>query len=245
MFKTYFRRPKIQLGITMNLKHTIIASAVFAVLASSQANAADTDLKPYIEGQIGYINLSKVNGTLNETSGAVTATNFAGRLNYHSNETYGAELGFKNVMMPNLRVGMSFATMKLNLKNATTTGTITGGGYSVTVPGTFSAAELAASGLSFDNRVHLYMANAYYDFKNESKLTPFVGVGMGVADIQNAKSNEFTYTVNAGAKYNIDQHIYIGAKAAYSNINGPADQLGFKYKNIEAYTANLSLGFEF
>ena len=232
----------------MNLKHTLIASAVFAVLASSQANAADTDLKPYIEGQIGYINLSKVDtNTYNGTSGAVTATNFAGKLNYHSNETYGAELGFKNVMMPNLRVGMSFATMKLNLKNASTTGTIRDnsiGGATISA-GTASAADIAAIGVTFDTRVHLYMANAYYDFKNESKLTPFVGVGMGVADIQNAKSNEFTYTVNAGAKYNIDQHVYIGAKAAYSNINGPADQLGLKYKNIDAYTANLSLGFEF
>ena len=124
----------------MNLKHTLIASAVFAVLASSQANAADTDLKPYIEGQIGYINLSKVDTkTYNGTTAGVTATNFAGKLNYHSNETYGAELGFKNVMMPNLRVGMSFATMKFNLKNASSTGTVTDGTTTISA-GTASAA---------------------------------------------------------------------------------------------------------
>jgi opacity protein-like surface antigen len=89
------------------------------------------------------------------------------------------------------------------------------------------------------------MANAYYDFKNDSKFTPFVGFGLGVADIKNAKDNEFTYSLNAGAKYNIDKNVYVGAKAAYTNINGPADQLGLKYQNIEIYTANVALGYEF
>jgi opacity protein-like surface antigen len=89
------------------------------------------------------------------------------------------------------------------------------------------------------------MANAYYDFKNDSQFTPFVGFGLGVADIKNATDNEFAYTVNAGAKYNIDKNVYIGVKAAYTNINGPSDELGLKYQNLEIFTANVALGFEF
>lgn len=222
----------------------LTAAVIFAVsTASINAQAAT----PYIEGQIGYANASKVNtNTYNgEVEPGITATDFMAKLNYDSSASFGAEIGMKDVLIPNLRVGASFTTMKFDLKNATLSGILDDGDTIFEGPVTVSNTDLASVGLTFDNRVNLYMANAYYDFKNDSQFTPFVGFGLGVADIKNATDNEFAYTVNAGAKYNIDKNVYIGAKAAYTNINGPSDQLGIKFKNLELYSVNVALGYEF
>jgi opacity protein-like surface antigen len=229
----------------MTIKKTLIATAVISALASSQAFADDTTLKGYIEAQLGYSNLSKVNtNTYSGTADGVTATNLMGKLNYDSSATFGAEYGLNDVIVDNLRVGISFSTMKFDLKNAVISGSLTDGVTTYTGPVTLSAADFASVGVSLDNRVYLYMANAYYDFKNKSPFTPFVGFGLGVADIKNADGNEFAYSLHAGAKYNINKDVYIGAKATYTNISGPTDQLGIKFNNIDAYSANLALGFE-
>jgi opacity protein-like surface antigen len=227
----------------MKICNILTTSVIVALSATAITAQAAT---PYVEGQIGYANASKVNtNTYSGTVDGITATNLMGKLNYDSSASFGAEIGIKDLLVPNLRVGASFTTMKFDLKNAVISGSLTDGVDTVSGSLPISAADFATVGVSFDNRVNLYMANAYYDFKNDSKFTPFVGVGLGVADIKNAKDSEFTYSVNAGAKYNIDKNLYVGAKAAYTNINGPADQLGLKYQNIELYTANLSLGYEF
>lgn len=227
----------------MIIKKHLIATAVISALASSSAFAAD--LKGYIEAQVGYTDLSKVNtNTYSGTADGITATNLMGKLNYDSSASFGAEYGLNDVIVDNLRVGVSFSTMKFDLKNAVISGSLTDGVTTYTGPVTLSAADFASVGVSLDNRVYLYMANAYYDFKNKSPFTPFVGFGLGVADIKNADGNEFAYSLNAGAKYNIDKNVYVGAKAAYTNINGPTDQLGIKFKNIDAYSVNVSLGFD-
>ena len=221
----------------------LTAAVIFAVsTASINAQAAT----PYIEGQIGYANASNVDtNTYSGTAGGITATNLRGSLNYDSSASFGAEIGMKDVLVPNLRLGASITTMKFDLKNATISGSVTDGVDTLSGSLPITAAQFASVGLNFDNRVNLYMANAYYDFKNDSQFTPFVGFGMGVADIKNARDNEFAYTLNAGAKYNIDKNVYIGAKAAYTNINGPSDELGLKYQNLEVFTANVALGYEF
>lgn len=227
------------------MKNILLATAIISALGSSQAFADDTTLKGYIEAQLGYSNLSKVNtNTYSGTVDGVTATNLMGKLNYDSSASFGAEYGLNDVIVDNLRVGVSFSTMKFDLKNAVINGSLTDGVTTYTGPDTFSAADFASIGVSFDNRVYLYMANAYYDFKNKTPFTPFVGFGMGVADIKNADGNEFAYALHAGAKYHINNNVYIGAKATYTNINGPTDQLGIKFNNIDAYSANLALGFE-
>ena len=222
----------------------LTTAVIFAVsIASINAQAAT----PYVEGQIGYANASKVNtNTYNgEVEPGITATDLKGSLNYDSSASFGAEIGMKDVLVPNLRLGASITTMKFDLKNATISGSVTDGVDTISGSLPITAAQFASVGLNFDNRVNLYMANAYYDFKNDSQFTPFVGFGLGVADIKNATDNEFAYTLNAGAKYNIDKNVYIGAKAAYTNINGPSDELGLKYQNLEIFTANVALGYEF
>ena len=189
---------------TCNILRTTAFLAATTLSISSQAAT------PYVEGQIGYANASKVNtNTYSGTVDGITATNLMGKLNYDSSASFGAEIGMKDALVQNLRIGASITTMKFDLKNAVISGSLTDGVDTVSGSLPITAADFATVGVSFDNRVNLYMANAYYDFKNDSKFTPFVGFGLGVADIKNAKDNEFTYSLNAGAKYNIDKNVFV------------------------------------
>jgi opacity protein-like surface antigen len=227
---------------------TVLTSAVLAAFAASLSAQAETPkaATPYIEGQIGFADLDSVHAkSFTGNIGSATATNLSAKLDYDSSATYGAEVGLKDVLIPNLRIGASYTTVKFDLDSAKINGVVTNGGTTYTGPAKVSDNQLASVGLDFDNRVNLYMVNAYYDFKTFTNFTPFIGVGLGVADIKNAKDLEFAYSANVGAKYNITQNIYVGLKGVYTRVNGPKDDNGFNYKDIDVYTANLALGFEF
>lgn len=198
------------------MKKVLTATAVLAALAVSATAQAAT---PYVEGQLGYANLGDV------SSGDISVS-------FDSSITYGVEFGFKDVVVPNLRIGTSISTMKFDLNGAQQNGV------------NATPAQIAAAGDNFDIRANLYMVNAYYDFKTSTDFTPFVGFGVGVADIKldnnnSVNSTEFAYSVNAGAKYNIDKSLYVGAKAAYTRVS-PQD-----VTDVSLYSVNLSVGYEF
>lgn len=228
--------------------------AITAALATLAVSATAEALTPYVEGQLGIARLDDVNpNPYSEILGydvyngnllSITKTTIRDKREYDSSATFGAEFGFKDVIVPNLRIGASISTMKFDLKSVQIDAVITLGSFGVidTLTGTSNKDSV---GSLFYNRVNLYMLNAYYDFKTSTAFTPFVGFGIGLADIKNAKDNEFAYSVNAGAKYNIDKNVYVGAKGAYTRVNGPTDQLGIKYQDIDVYSANLSIGYEF
>ncbi len=226
----------------MKMNKILTATAFVAAVALSTNAYAAT---PYVEGQIGYANPSKFDtNTYSGTEDGLTWTNAKLSANYDSSASFGAEFGFKDVA-PNIRLGASFTTMKFDFENTTLSGSITDGVDTLSGSATFSAADFASVGVNLDTRVNIYMANAYYDFKNDSKFTPFVGFGVGVADIKIAEDKAFAYSVNAGAQYSIDKNIYVSAKAAYTNIDGPKGDIGIEFKNIDLYTVNVALGFEF
>jgi opacity protein-like surface antigen len=89
------------------------------------------------------------------------------------------------------------------------------------------------------------MANAYYDIKNASAFTPFIGFGVGMADIKNAKDNEFAWSASVGGKYNIDKNMYLGLKGSYTSVSGITDKIGLEYKDMDAYSAHALLGYQF
>ena len=99
--------------------------------------------------------------------------------------------------------------------------------------------------INLDNSAKVYMLNAYYDFKNSSQFTPFVGTGIGMADIQNAKDNELALSASLGGKYNFDKNIYLGLKGAFTRVNGPTDKIGIEYEDIDLWSAHALLGYEF
>jgi opacity protein-like surface antigen len=230
------------------MKKLLITVAIGAISSGALAG----DLKPYIEGQLGYARLNDVDTkTLN-----VSGTNFtaAAKLNmkYDSDATYGGEIGFRDILIPNFRIGASYSRSEFDFKDATLsasgTATINGTSYSASGSGTVTRANLGSLASELDAKINLYMLNAYYDFKNSSQFTPFLGVGIGLADIKNTKDNEFAYSASAGGKYNINDNLYLGLKGSYVRVNAPTvrvDSVDVALEDVDLWKAEALLGYQF
>jgi opacity protein-like surface antigen len=221
---------------------------IAAVVAAISSGALAADLKPYIEGQLGYANLNDVDSrTVSDSIGNVR---LSGKLknNYDSDATYGFEIGAKNVGIENLRLGASYSRAEFDFKSAGLTGTISTDAGSTTISGSASRSQLGSYASTLDAKLNLYMLNAYYDFKNSSAFTPFIGAGIGFADIKNTKDNEFAFSLNAGGKYNINDNLYLGAKGSYVRVNGPTIQVDggdYGLEDVDLWKAEALLGYQF
>ena len=216
---------------------------ILLALISSSAFAAD--LKPYIEGQLGWSNLNDVDtkATNLPISDAVTASATA-KIKYDNSVSGGFEIGANHVGIENLRIGVSFNRMKFDMEKVTGSLALSTSSASLETTGDITEA-VRSLGVDLDNSVKLYMANAYYDIKNASAFTPFIGLGVGMADIKNAKDNEFAWSASVGGKYNIDKNMYLGLKGSYTSVNGITDKIGLEYKDMDAYSAHALLGYQF
>ncbi len=218
---------------------------ILLLLALISSSALAAELKPYLEGQLGFASLDDVDTKLNGAIGGGTATASA-KIKYDHSVSGGFEIGANNVGIENLRIGASYNRMKFDMDKVTGSITTTGvtGFDNGTLTGDITS-TVRSAGISLDNSVNLYMANAYYDIKNASAFTPFVGLGMGMANIQNAKDNEFAWSASVGGKYNIDKNMYLGLKGSYTSVNGITDKIGLEYKDMDAYSAHALLGYQF
>ena len=227
----------------------VLVVALLTLTANSSFAASLADMKPYIEAQINYHNPDDVSS--NTLSGASThngiTTSASIRIeNEYDNETAaGVEFGFS--VSDNSRIGFAYTRPDFELDKITLTGTLTDGTTTLTDAGTFSRDQLATVGPAdtFDNEVRLLSMNYYYDFDLSSEIKPFLGFGVGIANIENAKDNELALSLHGGAKYYLADKVYLGGKASYSQIQGPTDGFGFKYEDIDFWTATLALGYEF
>ena len=218
---------------------------ILLLLALISSSALAAELKPYLEGQLGFASLDDVDTKLSGAIGGGTATASA-KIEYDHSVSGGFEIGANNVGIENLRIGVSYSRMKFDMDKVT--GSITTTGVTGFDDGTLTGditSTVRSGGISLDNSVNLYMANAYYDIKNASAFTPFVGLGMGMANIQNAKDNEFAWSASVGGKYNIDKNMYLGLKGSYTSVNGITDKIGLEYKDMDAYSAHALLGYQF
>ena len=218
---------------------------ILLLLALISSSALAADLKLYIEGQLGRSSLKDAD--IKPFSGAigdVTITQATAKIEYDHSVSGGFEIGANNVGIENLRIGASYNRMKFDMDKVTgsISGTSVGGSLDLTGDITEAVKSL---NVALDNSVNLYMANAYYDIKNASAFTPFVGLGMGMANIQNAKDNEFAWSASVGGKYNIDKNMYLGLKGSYTSVNGITDKIGLEYKDMDAYSAHALLGYQF
>jgi len=218
---------------------------ILLLLALISSSALAAELKPYLEGQLGFASLDDVDTKLNGAIGGGTATASA-KIKYDHSVSGGFEIGANNVGIENLRIGASYNRMKFDMDKVTGSITTTGvtGFDNGTLTGDITS-TVRSAGISLDNSVNLYMANAYYDIKNASAFTPFVGLGVGMADIKHAKDNEFAWSASVGGKYNIDKNMYLGLKGSYTSVNGITDKIGLEYKDMDAYSAHALLGYQF
>jgi opacity protein-like surface antigen len=218
---------------------------ILLLLALISSSALAAELKPYLEGQLGFASLDDVDTKLSGAIGGGIATASA-KIEYDHSVSGGFEIGADNVGIENLRIGVSYNRMKFDMDKVTGTITTTevAGFDDGTLTGDITS-TVRSGGISLDNSVNLYMANAYYDIKNASAFTPFVGLGVGMANIQNAKDNEFAWSASVGGKYNIDKNMYLGLKGSYTSVNGITDKIGLEYKDMDAYSAHALLGYQF
>ena len=202
------------------------------------------DIKPYIEGQLGWSSADDVD--TKAYSGTVSGIAYNGRVQVQTDSSLsgGVELGLSNVGIDNFRIGASYNRAQYDMSKVLAIGSLSyhGSTYAGSVDVT---SNLRADGISFDNSVNLYMLNAYYDFKTSSPFTPFVGASIGLADIEHAKDVEFAYGASAGAKYNFDKNVYLGVKGSFTRVNGAKDELGLEYEDIDIWSAHALLGYEF
>ena len=220
---------------------------ILLLLALISSSVLAADLKPYLEGQFGLSYLDDVDikpyTSVDDGLGTVSAS---AKIKYDHSVSGGFEFGANSVVIENLRIGVSFNRMKFDMDKVT--GTLTVATVIEEINGTYTGditSRVNSFGISLDNSVNLYMANAYYDIKNSSAFTPFVGLGMGMADIKHAKDNEFAWSASVGGKYNIDKNIYLGLKGSYTSVNGITDKQGIQYKDMDAYSAYALLGYQF
>jgi opacity protein-like surface antigen len=219
-----------------------IASAM--ALAGNAAHANEPSF--YVEGSLGQASVSDVKTeSYSGTTEGLIITNLQATVDYDSPTYLGFEIGvLKPISLP-IRVGFGFTSFKLKLDSATITGSVGDGDTSTTFTGTATRSRVLGAGLDFDNRVKIYSLNAYYDFETNSAFKPYIGVGLGMTDIENAKDNEFTSSVHLGLNYDIDKNVYLGAKYSRYFVSGPQDGLGIKYKDVDAQAFGLTVGYRF
>jgi opacity protein-like surface antigen len=202
------------------MKKILLAAALTALTTTAFA----AELKPYIEGSVGYAKLDDV--TVNFPTGV-------NRGKYDNDANYGLEIGASNVLNPNIRLGAQFIKYQNDQKS----------GVSSFNNGDPDENDTELSKL----KAKVYLLNAYYDFNNASKLTPFLGIGLGAGDVDDMKNKEFSWAAHLGGKYNFNDNLYLGLKGSYLRINGGDINCNTtcKVEDIDFISANALLGYQF
>lgn len=122
----------------------------------------------------------------------------------------------------------------------------------------FSNAAIAPAGLGGSIETYVGMANAYYDFYNETNWTPYVGAGLGIAQ-QNVDSltlqlddedTVLAYQAMAGVAHKIDpyENVHVGFGYRYFGTEDP-EITDFAGNSVEtehgshSFEAFLRIGF--
>jgi opacity protein-like surface antigen len=197
----------------------------------------------YIEGNLGYTFVSDAD--LKGSAATVEAGTLSnGELKYDDGVGYGLEIGIRNFESHNvLRLGLAWNRFDADLDelefDASGGTVLPAGRYSL------SSGELESVGLDFDNTVDVYTVNIYYDIPTSEKFTFFVGGGIGIADVENAKDEEFAFKLALGGRYQLGENAYLGLRYDYIGIDDLEDDSGDKYENVSANVVSATLGFNF
>jgi opacity protein-like surface antigen len=200
---------------------------------------------PYVEGQIGRMQVNDVDGSTSAAAGGFNV-DASTKAEYDSDIAFGAEIGVRKIADTGFRVGASFTSFQADLEQVDLGAALSFNGTVIgTAAGTFTADQLATAGVTLDNDVKAYSINAYYDFDLDKRFTPYVGVGIGLADIENANDKELMLSGHAGINYALTEKLYVGARGTYHRINGPSDSFGIDYDDITAYSVGAVVGYNF
>ena len=208
----------------------------------------DTDPRnSYAEVGFGVIMPSDASTeALTGSSGGVTFNNLRSNIEYDSATIWSLEYGRYLDKSVGLRMGVNYSSFKLKLKRLYGSGSYTYGGTTYNVSTSYNRSEITGSGVTFDNNVKILSLNIYKDFdRSSSDVTPFLGFGLGQADIENAKDNEMAYSFILGVNYDFSDKTYVSGRFQSTVISGPTDSVGLKYEDGDAQTLMVSVGTRF
>ena len=220
------------------MKKLLILLFTFSLLGFQSVKSEEF----YIEGQVNYHQVDDVDTS--SYSDTINGEVIVGKLTneYDTDIGLGFEVGAKNVSNSNLRIGLSYSETKIELTKLTVSGTVDG----VAGSASYTPAQVSAAvGASFDNDVKSYSLNAYYDLETNGTFTPYVGVGLGQVDIENANDKELSKSLYLGGRHSVNDQMYVGIKGAYTMIDGPSDKLGLTYDDITQKSLSLIVGYNF
>ena len=199
----------------------ILYAALIAVSFPGLANASDTI---YVSLKSG-ISDTKISNNIESQTGINTTSIF-----YQANQTesitpsLSAAIGydFSKISNYNLRTELEYTYKKGTTFDAKTTQLdfLSGSPIQVDAP-------------MFTNKVYSQslMFNGYYDFKNTSKFTPYLNIGIGVTHIKNQSDAPYTTSKHGTDYTDSDNHFTwsAGAGVAYNVSNNVALDLSYKY----------------
>lgn len=214
----------------IGMKKILLVAALTALTTTAFA----ADLKPYVEGSFGWADsadkniLNLLDGSHETDNDQVITSGFA-KTQSKSTWNAGIEIGLKDVLVPGIRLAVSDFYMR---PKGDLTGTVNGD--------SFSESTGRAS-------MNIMTANAYYDFKTNSPITPFVGAGIGGYKVNQLTESGLAWSLMAGGKYALNNNVYVGAKATYMRLEGVQleNNSSLETDDSNVYALNATLGYEF
>lgn len=193
----------------------------------------------YVEGQVGHSSINDImfHGNTFET-GELDVV-----FELENSFAYGVEVGIKNFEKHNvLRVSLAWSKLDTEIKNAF--GDLQGG--TLYPAGPFNDAEVLPFGLDFtvlNSGADIYSANIYYDFPTQWKFRPYLGIGLGFAELENYESG---ILLSLGGEYAINDHFSWGLKYQHSKFSiGDDADLNWQYGSLKANVISGTLSYKF
>jgi opacity protein-like surface antigen len=170
------------------MKKLFIAAGAILFAFSSNAFAAENT--PYIEVHAGAVMPRDI-----EVDGTIANVAFTGTISEKEREAFGGEIGVANISGTGFRAAASAVYFKQHLEELCVDG-----------------GACAAATDRLDNVI--YMGRVYYDFVSDSPLTPYVGFGAGLSDLEGT-GTDLAWSAVLGVNYAITNNVYLGIRGEY------------------------------
>jgi hypothetical protein len=224
----------------MNMRIRLLA--LIALGAAPAAHAANGFLE--IEVGASVVNDLDIKGAL-ATGAGVAGVVSNGQAVFDTGRLYGVEVGMRNIEVlgaPGFRVGVSWQRVTADLDELTAS--VTGGAELPAGRYGISRSTLDDLGFNFDAQVDFVAFNVGYEFLPGSTFAPFIGVGVGRAEIENADA-EFGYKVFAGVMYRYSDTVDFALRWDYLAVNEVEDSLGLEYDTAEVHSLSATVAVDF
>ena len=134
---------------------------IFPLIFLTSAFAYADEKKYFFEANLGRYELNTVHEkSVSGSVSGITFTNWGADKEFDADNAVRLELGLN--LSENIRMSLSYADLDMVFEAANFSGTVSGGGTTLSVSGIATAADYRAIGLTSDNDAQSYMLNLYY-----------------------------------------------------------------------------------